>query len=315
MASIFISYCHKDEELRDIFETHLAMLKREQKISVWHDRRIVIGENLDNTISENLISADIVILLISADFLNSDYCFEKEMRAAMERQREGSARILSVILRPCDWQSAPFAKDLVAPKDGRPVTKWPTYDDAFLDVVNQLKIALNQMEPSPKPIERSIEATILQPVADALPRTSNLRIKKSFTQIQQDRFLDDAFTYMKAFFENSLVALRDRNPEMDFRLKESSANAFTVQVYRDGKDVAHCSIFQDNKYSSRTEICYSTEISRSTSSYNNSLHVGTDDNSMFLSSDGFGYGGQSDKKLTPEGASELYWDQLIDGLR
>jgi hypothetical protein len=119
MAILFFSYSHRDEALRDQLETHLAMLKRQGFITTWHDRRITAGESFENTISVNLERADIVLLLVSPDFIASDYCYEKETMRTLERHREGTCTAIPVILRPCDWHDAPFGGLLASPKDGK----------------------------------------------------------------------------------------------------------------------------------------------------------------------------------------------------
>ena len=134
MATVFFSYSHKDESLRDQLETHLSMLKNQGLIQAWHDRQILAGSDIDNSIREPLESADVILLLVSSDFLASTYCYSKEMARAMERQAEGTARVIPVILRDCDWHAAPFGKLLAVPTDGRAITLWPNIDQAFTDV-------------------------------------------------------------------------------------------------------------------------------------------------------------------------------------
>lgn len=147
MTSIFISYSHKDEHFREELEVHLAMLKREGSIDVWHDRRIVAGSEIDSTIDIEIENSNIILLLVSPDFLASNYCYDVEVQRAMQLRSSGKCEVIPVILRPCDWQSAstPFSKLLAVPKDGFPITKWPNKDDAFLNIVSQLRIALGTL--------------------------------------------------------------------------------------------------------------------------------------------------------------------------
>lgn len=142
MATVFFSYCHKDEDLRDRLETHLAMLKKQGLIEAWHDRRIKAGDEFDHSISSQLNSADVILLLVSPDFLASSYCYDIEMARAMERHNAREARVIPVILRHCDWHGAPFGRLLASPKDGKPIRSWPDMDEAFLDVVKQIRAAL-----------------------------------------------------------------------------------------------------------------------------------------------------------------------------
>src|SRR5437016_1404278 len=126
--SVFISYSHQDEKLRERFLIHLTELKRQCLIEPWHDRCITAGGNWAGAIDENLNSAHIVILLVSADFLASDYCHDVEMKRALERSRTDETRVVPVILEPCDWQTSLFAGFEALPKEGKPVVDWPTED-------------------------------------------------------------------------------------------------------------------------------------------------------------------------------------------
>jgi hypothetical protein len=101
-ARIFYSYSHRDEALRDELERHLSMLRREGLISEWHDRRIGAGSDWGTEIDSNLAAADIVLLLVSSDFLHSEYCYDRETALALERHQRGEAIVIPVILQPCD---------------------------------------------------------------------------------------------------------------------------------------------------------------------------------------------------------------------
>src|SRR5260221_3923998 len=142
MATAFISYSHRDEVFRQELETHLAPLRRQGLLSVWHDRRITPGDHLDDAISENLESADLILMLISADFVASEYCYAREMTRALERNQARAARAISIICRPCDFQGLPFARFLLLPTDGKPVSSWPDRDAAWVDVVRGIRRAL-----------------------------------------------------------------------------------------------------------------------------------------------------------------------------
>src|SRR5438270_622311 len=116
MLTVFFSYSHRDEDLRNELEVHLSALKRQDIIQAWHDRRIGSGNDFELTISEHLEASDIILLLVSPYFIASDYCYEIEMRRALQRHNAGEARVIPVILQPCDWQHLPFGKLLAVPK-------------------------------------------------------------------------------------------------------------------------------------------------------------------------------------------------------
>jgi nucleoside phosphorylase len=137
---VFFSYSHKDEALRDELEAHLAALKRTGVIRGWHDRRIAPGATWKGEIDKNLDAAALVLLLVSADFLASDYCFDVEMGRALERQRQGKTHLVPVILRACDWTTVPSLGKLQAlPRDAKPVTSWGNRDEAWSHVAQGIR--------------------------------------------------------------------------------------------------------------------------------------------------------------------------------
>jgi len=140
--SIFVSYAHRDEKLRDELDKHLGPLKRSGQIETWYDRKLHPGANVNTEIDRHLETSDIVLLLLSPDFFASDYCYCREMRGAIDRHLSGLARIIPVILRPVDWHSTPLSALLALPKDGKPVTTWHRRDEALLDVARGVRRAV-----------------------------------------------------------------------------------------------------------------------------------------------------------------------------
>jgi formylglycine-generating enzyme required for sulfatase activity len=143
--SLFSSYSHKDEDLRQKLETHLAALQRGGLIAEWHDRKLKPGDAWKSEIDRNLSSADIVLLLVSSDFIASDYCWGEEMTKALARHERGEARVIPVILRHCDWRSTPLSRLQAVPKDARPIKDWPDEDQAFVDVVAAIARAVQSV--------------------------------------------------------------------------------------------------------------------------------------------------------------------------
>src|SRR5687767_3923965 len=103
-ARLFYSYAHADEGLRKELEKHLSLLRRQGLIAGWHDRDILAGDDWRSSIDRHLAAADLILLLVSSDFLASDYCWSVELESALERHRAGRARVIPVILRSVDWQ-------------------------------------------------------------------------------------------------------------------------------------------------------------------------------------------------------------------
>lgn len=137
-VKIFFCYAHEDEEFLNKLKTHLRPLQRQGLIDVWHDRDISAGTEWEEEIGGQLNTAQIILLLVSPDFMNSDYCYGIEMNLAIERHKRKEARVIPIILRPVYWKGAPFSNLQTLPKYGKPVTSWSNQDEAFNDLANQI---------------------------------------------------------------------------------------------------------------------------------------------------------------------------------
>jgi hypothetical protein len=133
---VFVSYSRVDLDWLNKFNKQLASLVRTQKIKTWHDRDIEAGNEWEPEIQRRLSTADIIILLISADFMASDYCYGNELTRAITRHDAGEAVVIPVILRPCVWNlpKVPFSKLNVLPDHARPITRWEDPDEALAAV-------------------------------------------------------------------------------------------------------------------------------------------------------------------------------------
>ena len=104
---------------------------------------------MEKRIDENLEAANIILLLVSADFIASDYCYENEMTRALERHETGEARVVPIIVREVNWKLAPFAKLEALPKDGMAVMKWPDRDSAWQNVSEGIERVIEEMKEEP----------------------------------------------------------------------------------------------------------------------------------------------------------------------
>jgi CheY-like chemotaxis protein len=147
-VDLFYSYAHEDESLRDELDTHLALLKRRGVLRTWHDRQITPGGDWRQTIDTHLVEADIVLLLVSADFMNSDYINDREMQLALQRHRAGLTVAVPVMVRAVDWEGAPFADLQGLPTDMKPVTSWANRDEAWTDVAKGIRRAIARLASS-----------------------------------------------------------------------------------------------------------------------------------------------------------------------
>src|SRR6266581_9706779 len=142
---IFISYAHEDHAFLEELEKHLANLKRQDIISSWYDGDITPGAEWEPQIMERLTSAQLILRLISVDFIHSDFCYSIEMTQAIDRHNAGEARVIPILLRPTDWQGAPFDKLKMLPTDAKAVTRWRRRDDAFTDIVQGIRASINDL--------------------------------------------------------------------------------------------------------------------------------------------------------------------------
>lgn len=144
---VFYSYSHNkiDNKLSEVLAKHLRVLERENMIIGWYDRKIGPGKEWKDLIDKRLEEADIILLLISADFFDSDYCYNVEKKRAMKRHRAGEVCVIPVILRPVEWKSSQLGKLQALPNNGRPVTIWKNRDLAFSDITRGILKAVKEL--------------------------------------------------------------------------------------------------------------------------------------------------------------------------
>jgi internalin A len=145
----FISFSHRDEALRAELDTHLKLLRRLSILDTWSDRCITVGDDWRGQIHDAMERANLILFLISAEFIASDYCWDVEMKRALERADEGSAVIVPIIVRTCLWKEAPFARFQVLPDNGKAVTAGTARsakDKAWTNVAEGIKGKAKQLQ-------------------------------------------------------------------------------------------------------------------------------------------------------------------------
>src|SRR5215211_523041 len=142
---IFCSYSHKDEDYLNELRAWLRGLERQGQIEWWHDREIVPGWEWEEAIDKNLRTADIIFLLVTPDFMASDYVFEREIDRAIERHERGEARVIPIIVRPALWKGTSLNRLQALPKDAKPITRWPDRDEGWLDVAEGIQKSVEEL--------------------------------------------------------------------------------------------------------------------------------------------------------------------------
>jgi len=149
-VTVFYSYApfSKDELLRATLEKHLAGLQRSGLIESWSRREIVVGKNQREEIDKHLEAASVILLLISPDFIASDYCYSAEMLRAMERHQSSDARVIPILLRPVHLEDEPFTQLATLPKNGKPISMWRNRDAAFAEIVGHISTSIKELQAS-----------------------------------------------------------------------------------------------------------------------------------------------------------------------
>lgn len=181
---VFFSYCQKDEALFQELAVHLDVLQSNGTIAAWHSRKVAPGEERRATIDRELEAADLVLLLVSADFLASEYRDGAEVRRALERQEVDAAQVVPVVLRPCLWEEAKFGKLEPLPRGGRPITRWEDRDEAWLDVARGVRDLARRHRP---PEARAMTRGVRPSSRDMQLSLIDLEVPRSMPSVVADR--------------------------------------------------------------------------------------------------------------------------------
>jgi hypothetical protein len=146
-VQIFLSYAHRDEPLAQELLKHLQLLKRQSMVTIWSTNNIYPGQAYTQAIHNHLSSAQLILLLISPDFLSSEDTYDVSLQA-MTRHRTGETRVIPILLRPTDWKVAPFGRLAPLPTNGRPLTTWTNRDLAYLDIVEAIRETMKDLSSS-----------------------------------------------------------------------------------------------------------------------------------------------------------------------
>lgn len=301
----FISYSHRDTAVLERLHVHLTTLRREQRIDAWYDRDILAGDDLDDEIARELEAADIFLLLVTPDFIASDYCVEIEMRRALERHEAKEARVVPIIAEPCDWRNVQPLRQLKAlPRDGNPISEWANANNAYLDIAQELRRIVDTHGAG-----KANEIAASQPVVrQAVPR---YRAQRHFDEIDRSEFREASFDAMREYFErataeiNGIEGLRGRFVSRD-------AASFGCTIVNRGLQhgTAHLTVHRRDAQHALGDIYYSFQEDAARNTANGGFNVASDEYELFLSPfmqmfhDG-------SEKLTADQAAEQLWNELI----
>ena len=307
---VFISYSHKDSEALERLHTHLALLRSEGLIDTWYDRQILAGERIDEEIGRELESCDLFLLLVSPDFLASDYCVNHEMRRALERHRDNEAHVIPIIVEPCDWLSSPLRELKALPYDGEPISKWTNPNDAYLDVVRELRRILETREVALPPIGR---AAFSEGTNETRPVAPRYKVQQDFDEIDRSEFRETAFATIRDYFQQQIAEINTVG-KLRGRFVPRGPSSFGSTIVNRARELnrgtAHITVHCGDGAPGLGDIYYSFSENAAANTASGMLHIESDNYEMYLSSMmNFGSGWE---RLTPEEAAERLWADFIE---
>lgn len=184
--SVFCSYAHKDENLREKVQSGLARLVREGRIQMWDDRKISPGSRWADEIDSRIAQSDIILFLVSVNFISSEYCMGKEVVCAMTRHEKGEARVIPIILEPCDWKNGLFGELQALPLGGAPLRSYTVVNMKRLAQISEgLRTVVQELSSSRNGTVVRRSSTTVNASQTILARLCN--------RVEQDQQLRDAW--------------------------------------------------------------------------------------------------------------------------
>lgn len=310
----FISYSHKDDEHLKNLEKHLAQVKRDGLLHTWTDQAIEAGGALDGEISDALNGADIFLALLSPDYINSQYCYEKEFKKAQELSKDGNLKIVPVIVEPCDWKSTPFGSLKALPKDGKAVAEWNNMNTAFVDIVTQIRKILKEED-----------SDFIQSENSSKIQQTKYKSKKDFDSIEKMNFVSEAFDEIRKLLNDNISEVVQVEG-IKAKVLEDNNNSFVCLLVNRNKVNVEAKLFarkptEESRNQGSNSIYFGNKehiISFSISNKNNSkreirFDLAYDDYHMFFEKDGYAnYGNtNSDKELSVNNIVDLIWAEWL----
>ncbi|MEL6968812.1 MAG: toll/interleukin-1 receptor domain-containing protein [Bacteroidota bacterium] len=210
MTKIFIAYSRKDVTLLQELRAHLAILERAKLARIWYDGEIEAGSNWEESIKNAMFEANLVLMLISPDFIASDYCYNVEMSRAISLHDQRSLKIIPVILRPCNWHLSPLGRIQALPQNGLPITEWDSSDKAFTLIVDRIANSLKEIEREKDALDkqqRAVDAYVDVALSQAnqIGDFENTRAAKAlFEQLANEGFTESAYYGFRTWVLNKL---------------------------------------------------------------------------------------------------------------
>ncbi|AVI50934.1 hypothetical protein C5O00_06990 [Pukyongia salina] len=309
----FISYSHKDEEYLERLHTHLAQLKRDGLIHTWTDESISPGGNIEKEISTSLSESELFIALLSPDYINSNYCYEKEFEAALKMHEEGKLIIIPIILEPCDWLTTPFKVFKAMPKDGKPISNWSNSNTAFLGVIQGIRSLME-----------GHKAEVVVASQSKKPETNSrsYKVQKDFDTIEKMEFVETGFKELRLHLRNyidevlNLENIKARilvNDDESFKCVIVNKNKIATEAKlmltkTDGKPQIGIQSYTGSDFSINCSI---DQGNRGNEHFSFNLEL--DEYNMYWTMGGYSFKGGS-RKLSVKEIADIIWEKWLKSI-
>lgn len=305
----FISYSHRDAAALERLHAHLAILRREQLIESWFDREILAGAELNQAIAQQMEASNLFLLLVSPDFLNSSYCYDVEMKSALEKHESGEARVVPIIVEPCDWTATPLGRLKAVPKDGKPIAEWTNANTAYLDIVQELRRIAQADVQSPTKSRQSAAPNLS--ASQESPSARRYRVKRDFDAIEKDEFLERSFAEVRDYFERSVEEINGIDG-IKARFAPYSSTSFGCTLVNRGKErgTAFITVHRRSGSTGLGDIYFSFKENAAPNGANGGFTIEATDYELFFSGSLFGFGDRKDK-LNARGVAESLWSDFL----
>ena len=300
---LFISYSHIDQELLDRLHKHLAQLQRDGTISEWYDREIHAGGNINKEIEAALERADTFLACASPDYIASNYCYERELERALEREKTGELTVVPIIFEPCEWLETPLANFKALPTDGKPVVEYTNQNLALLEVATELRRLASLRT-------KAADSAVSAPSTQERPQAeSRYRVKREFDELDKRDFIERCFNEIFRFFEASVREL-EALPEIEARLSPLTEDSFSCTVINRGirRGFKTMHVRRGGPWGA-IDYLFGEQNSRTTS--NGGFGVEADDYQLHLRTTGFGRMPSGRETLPATEAAQVLWDELL----
>jgi len=309
MKRIFISYSHKDKQYLDQLIRHLAVMIDDRLIKVWCDKDIQPGHRIDAEIKKQIRTCDIILLLVSPDYLASKNCIA-EMSIAINRRHSSKVdNVIPIILRSCDWKNSPLIELKALPEDGVPISTSKNEDEEYVNIVSELRQLCRHPSSTTSQRARRLPETEFVPPA---PQDNKYRVKRDFNEIDRSKFRKKAHRVIKDYFKKECKELNKiKDVDAEFECFGSTHFGCTIVNSNIKYGTAHITVHRRSGSHSLGDIYYSFDENAQSTGAQSIFRVTSDDYNLYLK-ELWNVLGDSKSPITPEDLAHRLWKRFLE---